>query len=69
MKRPPCYECPERHVGCHSKCPRYGDWAALNQKRLEAMEMERVKDAVTMARQTGKMGVFLARKKKGLITR
>ncbi len=24
----PCYQCPDRHVGCHSKCERYKAYAA-----------------------------------------
>ena len=25
-KKPPCKDCPERTVGCHSKCQRFIEW-------------------------------------------
>ena len=31
----PCYECPDRHVGCHSECDRYKEFAC---KKREASQ-------------------------------
>ena len=37
---PPCKDCPGRHVGCHSECPQYAEFA----KSMEAIREERDKD-------------------------
>jgi len=26
----PCRDCTKREIGCHAKCPSYGDWKACN---------------------------------------
>lgn len=38
MKHSPCYNCPDRQVGCHGKCERY---LAYAEKRAEDAEKER----------------------------
>ena len=46
MKKPkaPCYQCEERHIGCHSTCERYKDYAGLiadnREERREFAERE-----------------------------
>lgn len=38
----PCKDCPDREVGCHSKCARYLSWKEQNEatKRVKALERE-----------------------------
>ena len=40
----PCYQCPDRHVGCHSECEKYQTWNAahieLNRQKRSAQELE-----------------------------
>lgn len=38
----PCKDCPDREVGCHSKCSRYLNWKEQNEatKRAKALERE-----------------------------
>ena len=32
----PCKDCPERQVGCHSKCRKYADWSEqMKKNRIE----------------------------------
>lgn len=35
----PCYQCPDRYVGCHAKCEKYNEW------RVQHVEEERKKNA------------------------
>ena len=32
---PPCYHCPERHIGCHATCKEYLDWCRAHGEALE----------------------------------
>jgi hypothetical protein len=32
----PCKDCPDRYVGCHSKCSKYIEWKAQEQQRKVA---------------------------------
>ena len=35
----PCYKCEERHLGCHSSCERYGEYAkAMEEVRKARFE-------------------------------
>lgn len=44
--QPPCKDCPDRSVGCHSSCPKWKDWQAEehqnNEKVSKAIRVERV---------------------------
>ena len=44
----PCYECADRHIGCHSECDRYGSYklesGRLHAKYLQSREKERIVD-------------------------
>lgn len=62
----PCHKCEDRVFNCHSSCPRYLEWQKKNQQRLDAIERERVSDAVTIQRMFGKKGTWLERRKRGL---
>lgn len=43
----PCYECPDRYVGCHAKCERYALYDRMrNDQREAALKMIDVKDYV-----------------------
>lgn len=35
----PCKDCPDRHPGCHDKCPGYAEWKS----KLEKVNSERKK--------------------------
>jgi hypothetical protein len=39
--RPPCYECPDRAVGCHGKCERYIGWSEEYKKDKEPERSEK----------------------------
>ena len=26
MRKPPCKDCPDRHLACHDKCEKYKEW-------------------------------------------
>lgn len=41
-KKNPCYECTERHVGCHSDCGRYVEWKAEDVARKELHRAEHI---------------------------
>lgn len=45
MKKPPCYKCDRRQVGCHSGCEGYKEWL----KETEA-EREYMKSLVSVKR-------------------
>lgn len=64
----PCHNCKDRVFNCHSSCQRYLEWQKKNQERLDAIERERVSDAVTIQRMFGKKGTWLERRKRGLKT-
>ena len=36
----PCKDCGDRMVGCHSTCPKYGEFYIQNEKRKERMHQE-----------------------------
>lgn len=40
MKEPnnPCFNCPDRHAGCHSECEKYQAWSA---EHIERVRQER----------------------------
>ena len=38
--RPPCYNCQEREVGCHSRCDKYKEWTAQLEKSKESKRQE-----------------------------
>ena len=38
---PPCYHCPERHIGCHATCKQYLAWCKINEKALSKRKEER----------------------------
>ena len=42
-KNNPCYQCHDRHAGCHGKCERYQSWSAahIEQARQERTAKER----------------------------
>lgn len=42
IKIAPCKDCPDREVGCHSKCARYLSWKEQNEaaKRAKALEYD-----------------------------
>ena len=39
----PCFNCPDRHAGCHGKCERYQSWNAehIERNRQERTAKER----------------------------
>ena len=39
MMKNPCKDCPDRHLGCHSKCERYKAW---KKEREELKEKARI---------------------------
>lgn len=41
----PCFNCPDRHVGCHGKCERYQNW---NTEHIKNREEYREKKAAFM---------------------
>lgn len=43
----PCYECPDRYVGCHAKCERYKMFDRMrNDKREAALKGLEVQDYI-----------------------
>ena len=48
MIKSPCYGCvpPERCVGCHADCPRYGEWKAWSEGWRETRAREAEANAV-----------------------
>ena len=40
MKQP-CYNCPDRHIGCHAQCERYKAYTAEYQKQKRQQEGDR----------------------------
>ena len=38
---PPCYHCPERHIGCHATCKQYLEWCKINEQVLERKRADR----------------------------
>ena len=43
-KNNPCFNCPDRSIGCHGKCEKYQTWNAahieLNRQKRSAQERE-----------------------------
>lgn len=44
MIKPPCKNCEDREVGCHSKCEAYMEWAKEHEELREKNRTERVID-------------------------
>ena len=42
--QPPCYNCSERELGCHSKCIKYVSWYAARRKQLDEVNRKRYID-------------------------
>ena len=43
---PPCKDCKDREIGCHSRCEKYGKFRAENEKRYEQNRLNyHIKDA------------------------
>lgn len=36
----PCYNCPDRHQGCHSECEKYKEYRAKNEERIALKKKE-----------------------------
>ena len=32
QRKHPCYQCEDRHIGCHSECDAYKQWCEKNEK-------------------------------------
>lgn len=39
-----CYRCPDRTVGCHSKCEQYKSWLEAERKRKDTEKKARAKE-------------------------
>lgn len=39
----PCFECPERHVGCHGHCEKYQSW---DKEHQEYLKLKRQQEAI-----------------------
>ena len=39
----PCKDCPERHMGCHSKCEKYIEYHKFREEVLKRKEQDRVR--------------------------
>lgn len=39
---PPCKNCPDREVGCHSTCGRYAEFVAWNEERKKARDLDNI---------------------------
>ena len=61
-----CYQCEDRKVNCHAWCERYKEWQGKNQERLDAINREKVKDSLTIARQIARKNTMYKRGKEGL---
>lgn len=42
--KPPCKDCTERYVGCHSKCAAYKSYSEENQRLREKIQNEKRMD-------------------------
>lgn len=38
MLKCPCHRCEYRHIGCHSKCKRYSDYAKENTEVMKELK-------------------------------
>lgn len=65
MEKCCCYQCEKRSVNCHAWCEDYKAWAERNQKRLDAIGEERVRDAAFMRRYIDTRNAWLLRVQKG----
>ena len=43
-KYSPCKGCEDRHIGCHSTCEKYAEYAALQNKRLKTNNEQKTID-------------------------
>ena len=49
MKKSPCYYCTtDRHIGCHSECKLYNDWALEMRKEHQMIRNERNRDLIAL---------------------
>lgn len=47
---PPCKDCEERHIACHTKCEKYKAFAEENRRRHdEALKQSRIEDGLIEA--------------------
>ena len=40
MDNTPCFECKNRHFGCHASCKDYSEWAEEQHKKREFLQKE-----------------------------
>lgn len=50
LNKCPCYQCEERHIGCHSDCRRYLDWKAENDAARKREQEWRAAERTTTER-------------------
>jgi len=56
----PCYNCNERHIGCHGECDRYASYSAMRKQENERIFKEKEVKAASVnlvrkqARKVGK---------------
>lgn len=43
---PPCKDCSDREIGCHSYCKAYGEWAKEHSSKREDMFHQRTADMI-----------------------
>lgn len=46
MDKGPCYDCKERHSGCHSNCDGYKEWLERYEVIKKKMRQQRDKEAI-----------------------
>lgn len=65
MEKSPCYQCPDRFVGCHASCEKYGAWAA----ECERIRNERIRfnhaESDYIGYRNGILGRWLEKFRKG----
>ena len=49
-KKPPCKDCPDRHVACHSTCEKFKAWEEIHRAQKEKELLSKKKRWVETAR-------------------
>lgn len=61
MKKSPCKDCPDRHVGCHAHCAKYAEFDQECEKIRKARAVEQDIDCLTLDRFNAKRDMWIKR--------
>ena len=59
--QPPCKDCPDRHLHCHSECDKYANYYIANEQRKKNIREEKLSWSYTFECMAKKQTAYLKR--------